>query len=102
MYSPRSGTAAARIYEDDVTRSDKKRRWKEMESLMEKITLEKNKEYLGREVSVLVDSYHDGICQGRSSEMKLIEFPSPKDLTGTLQSAIIESPKTWILYGQKA
>jgi len=101
MYSPRSGTAAARLYGDDVSREEKKKRWQKLEKLMEKTTLAKNKNYQGREVSVLVEFCNEGVCQGRSSEMKLVEFPSTEDLTGTIQRVIIESPKTWILYGRK-
>ena len=101
IYTPRSGTVAARIFEDDVSHDIKKKRWQSLEGLMKKVTLEKNKNYTDRKVSVLVDSCHDGFCQGRSSEMKLIEFCHPEDLTGTIQSVIIESPKTWILYGKK-
>ncbi|MDO8571060.1 MAG: tRNA (N6-isopentenyl adenosine(37)-C2)-methylthiotransferase MiaB, partial [bacterium] len=55
MYSVRSGTAASRMYKDDVLRLDKKRRWRELHTLMEDTVLRKNQRYVGQSVSVLVD-----------------------------------------------
>lgn len=100
MYSPRSGTAAAKAYADDIPREEKKRRWNELERLMGKITFDKNQQYNDQEVSVLVEGYERGCCHGRSSEMKLVEFAAPGDLTGKIFSVIIESPQTWILLGK--
>jgi len=100
MYSPRSGTAAARAFDDDVTRAEKKERWQELERLMEKITFEKNQAFQNREVSVLAEGCSRGHVYGRSGEMKLVEFPAPEDLTGQIIPAIIESPQTWILLGK--
>jgi tRNA-2-methylthio-N6-dimethylallyladenosine synthase len=99
MYSPRSGTAAAKSYPDDVPHQTKKERWQRLEALMESTTLRKNQAYQGREVSVLVERWRDNICQGHSNENKLVEFCSRQDLTGTIQGVIIKSPQTWILRG---
>jgi len=100
MYSPRSGTTATKNFDDDVSHQNKKERWQKLEKLMRGITDKKNQAYQDKAVDVLVEKYRDNVCQGHSNEMKLVEFCSPGDLTGTLQSVIIESPKTWILQGK--
>lgn len=100
MYSPRSGTAAANAYEDNVPYEEKKQRYYELKQLMDDITFEKNQKYKNNELSVLVEGYKSGYCHGWSSEMKLVEFSSPVDLTGGIIPVIIESPQTWILLGK--
>lgn len=100
MYSPRSGTAADRAFRDDVSQEAKKQRWQELESLMKQITFEKNQKYQNKTVSVLVEEFRNGKCQGHSSEMKLVEFASDEDLTGRIVDVIIKSPCTWILRGE--
>lgn len=98
-YSPRSGTVAARLA-DNVSRQEKERRWWQLQRLMEKITLEKNKKYRGKIVSVLVDSFKNGQCQGNSSEMKRVEFKGDKNLVGKIVEVKINRPLTWILRGK--
>lgn len=100
MYSPRPGTVAARFYADNIEKAEKKRRWQELERLMEKITLKKNKKYAGKKVKVIVENYKDGFCWGRSNEMKLVKFSSGRDLTGRIITVNIESPETWHLGGK--
>jgi len=102
MYSPRPHTASARAYADDIPGPKKKRRWQEFDKLMREITFEKNKKFLNQKTEVLVEEYKQGICWGRSNEMKLVSFASPQDLTGTIQNVIIKAPKTWVLEGELA
>ena len=66
---------------------------------MEDITYKKNQKYISREVFVLIDKFEDGYCFGNSNEMKLVKFPSKKDLTGEIVKVKIEKAETWILYG---
>ncbi len=98
VYSPRQGTAAAKM-KDDVPRIEKKRRWRVLQDLMEKIVLEKNQQYVGKTVSVLVDKYKDGKCIGNSREMKMARFPGKKNMVGKIFNVKIKKSFEWILEG---
>ena len=100
MYSQRSGTNAARFFPDEVSRSEKKRRWHEMQALMEKTVLEKNRAYLDREVEVLVDDFKRGWCLGQSREMKLTRFRCDEDLSGRTVIVKVTKPMAWMLEGE--
>lgn len=99
-YSTRAGTVAARRLADDISPAEKKRRWWVLHDLMEQITLAKNQRYLNQTVSVLVDSYKNGICQGNSREMKRVEFPDTADQVGVVVAVKISEPLCWVLRGQ--
>jgi tRNA-2-methylthio-N6-dimethylallyladenosine synthase len=98
VYSPRQGTAAAKM-RDDVPRLEKKRRWQVLQDLMEKIVLEKNQQYVRKTVSVLVDEYKNGQCIGNSSEMKRVRFPGKKNMVGKILNVKIKKAFEWILEG---
>ncbi len=100
IYSPRSGTVAARFMEDDVHRVEKKRRWRQLHELMEATTLAKNQRFLGREVEVLVDEVRGGWCLGQSREMKLVRFRSDANLVGQTVLVKVTKPMTWMLEGE--
>lgn len=98
-YSERSGTLAAKLYEDDITVEEKKRRWFELQDMMEQRTYEKNQKYIGKEVLVLVDMFKNGKCEGNSSEMKRVVFEGTKEMVGTIVPVKIDKAETWILSG---
>lgn len=122
-YSERSGTAAKRAFKDDVTNEEKKRRWNELQAVMEEIVHEKNQQYVGEVVSVLVERHEapkitdemlsmpekiqellaaqPGMCFGNSREMKLVTFVGGKELVGEIVNVKITKAETWILEGQK-
>jgi tRNA-2-methylthio-N6-dimethylallyladenosine synthase len=54
-YSPRPGTAAAKL-KDNVSPKEKERRWKILTEILKKTALEKNKKYIGRTVEVLIEA----------------------------------------------
>lgn len=99
QYSTRSGTVAAKMMKDDVTREEKKRRWQVLQDLMEEIVYKKNQKYVRKIVSVLVDKFENGNCFGNSSEMKLVSFKGEKDMIGTIQPVKITKADKWILWG---
>lgn len=99
MYSPRPGTAAAKILNDDVPREVIKRRWEELQSMMEKKTFEKNQRYVGKTVEVLVENCQSGICSGNSREMKLVQFLGASELIGKIVSVKIFEAMEWLLKG---
>lgn len=101
MYSERSNTAAAKVFKDDVPRAEKKRRWDELQSLIEEIARRKNQKYVGQEVEVLVENRAGGLCSGNSREMKLVQFVGSPDLIGKIIRVRIKEAKEWVLLGEK-
>lgn len=99
MYSTRSGTAAEKMYKDDIPRSEKKRRWQAVQDLMEETVMRKNQRYKDKVVSVLVDVWKKGKCEGNSREMKRVSFTGEKDLIGSIVDVRIINPLEWMLHG---
>lgn len=100
-YSTRSGTLAEKIYKDDVPLEEKKRRWFVLQNLMEEITCEKNKKYLNKTLSVLVDSFKNGWCEGNSNEMKRVNFKGEESDVGTICNVEIFKTDVWMMWGKK-
>lgn len=100
MYSQRSGTMAAKAFKDDVSHVEKKRRWRALQNMMEEITFRKNQQFLNQTISVLVESCEDGICEGSSREMKLVQFPGDANLVGKVAEVLVCQPEQWILKGK--
>jgi len=98
-YSNRSGTLAAKIYKDDISQEEKKRRWFVLQDLMKETTYRKNKKYLDKKLSVLVDEFKNGWCVGNSNEMKRVSFKGDKALVGTIQDVEIFKTDTWMMWG---
>lgn len=109
-YSSRSGTVASRAFKDDVSEEEKKRRWNVLQEVQERIVLEKNQEYVGRVVSVLVTVpplakgglggvETPGFCFGNSREMKLVKFPGGDELAGKVVDVKITKAGMWMLEG---
>ena len=100
MYSPRAGTAAANLA-DDVPHEEKKRRWRELQDLMEKIVLEKNQKYFGQEVEVLIDKVEQDFVEGNSREMKRVRVVGLVKLRlGDVTRVKVSEAKMWILVGE--
>lgn len=77
-YSERPGTLAARRYRDDVPESVKKRRLDEIVRLQNRLSLEKNRQDVGKTFEVLIegDSKKSGAdWKGRNSQNKTVVFP---------------------------
>lgn len=107
MYSPRSGTVAFKGFPDDVSREEKKERFEILQKLMKEMVLEKNQRFLGRTVSVLVDTFiakEDGMgwCEGNSEHMKRVRCVGTSELVGSLVSVKISKAQEWMLYGTVA
>ncbi len=100
IYSPRSGTVAAKTLKDDISREEKKKRWHMLQEFMRQTTFRKNQKYIGQEVEVLVERIEHGNCSGWSREMKFVEFPGDKNLIGKLVKIKIKEAKEWILKGK--
>ena len=101
-YSPRPGTAAARML-DDVLPQVKAERLQELLSRQQAIAEEKNQRLLGKELEVLVEGKNRRYPQrgeGRTRTGKMVFFPWESGLTGKLVSVRIERSTGLSLYGQ--
>jgi tRNA-2-methylthio-N6-dimethylallyladenosine synthase len=95
-YSVRPGTAAARR-EDDVPLVEKKRRLNQLLDLQRVIAGEKNAEWVGRDVEVLVEGIaEDGRAFGRSRQGKLCWITGAAT-AGELATVRVTSSTAWQL-----
>jgi tRNA-2-methylthio-N6-dimethylallyladenosine synthase len=78
IYSPRPGTASARMA-DDVPPEEKKRRLQAVSELQERILTDINRQLLGQRVEVLVEEKHKGRWKGRTRTNKLVFFEGASD-----------------------
>ena len=102
QYSPRSGTLGYRLYKDkDIACDIKKKRWQELQDLMNKITARKNKKYQDRIIEVLVIEKKGGEIMGLNWEYKIVKAKGgDKVEKGDLVKVKISNPQTWQLNGE--
>jgi tRNA-2-methylthio-N6-dimethylallyladenosine synthase len=83
-YSPRPKTTAALYFKDDVPEEQKRERLKRLQNLQDKITQEKNREYLGRTLEVLTEgpSRQGQTYAGRSSQNHVVHFEACEEDVG--------------------
>lgn len=99
IYSPRSGTVAAKM-PDQVPLNVKKARLQQLTALQNRISLEKNLEYVGRRVQVLVEgeSKNNPHCYtGRTDSNKIVILPAMPNMVNQLVDVEITAAKTWHL-----
>jgi tRNA-2-methylthio-N6-dimethylallyladenosine synthase len=110
MYSVRSGTLSAKLWEDDVPREEKKRRWEYLQKIMEENVLRKNQRFIDQTLPVLVERAEEGFVPGlgrvnwlfgKSLEQKIVQFLGDDDLIGTIQPVKISEAKEWFLRGTR-
>jgi tRNA-2-methylthio-N6-dimethylallyladenosine synthase len=99
VYSPRPGTAAARL-PDNVPPVVKKQRRQELEQIYERIAAEKNALFEGDQVEVLVEGLHKGKWRGRTPQGKLCFFQANRDHKGKLAWVRVTRTSAWSLQGQ--
>ena len=78
FYSERPGTLAARRYQDDIPEETKKRRLDEIVRLQNRLSLQKNREDIGKTVEVLIEGDSKKSAEdwrGRNSQNKVVVFP---------------------------
>ena len=102
IYSKRDGTPAASL-EDNVAYDDKLERFKRLVSLQDKISLEKNKENVGRVEELLVDSVtkkDKTMLSGRTKTNKLVHFKGEASTIGSFVNVKIKEAKPFFLIGE--
>jgi tRNA-2-methylthio-N6-dimethylallyladenosine synthase len=109
-FSVRPGTPAARL-DDDVPKTEKKRRLQALLDRQEGIGLEANQAWVGRTTQVLVDqkrpplSHGDGGGEGeprlagRNRNNKLVHFDGPETLMCSLVDVRVENAGPYALVG---
>lgn len=118
-YSPRPGTAAAKL-DDNVSRAKKSDRWNRLNDLMIATTKRKYSGLKNKTLEVLVEknichpresgepeslpakagNQKKNILEGRSSEFYLTKFEGNKDLVGKIVKVKITRPREVELWGE--
>ncbi len=100
QYSPRPGTAAAKM-KDSVSHQEKERRDKVLTEVLKKTALENNKKYIGKMVEVLPEYERKDWLIGKTREYKTIKFkPVNKKLIGKFVKVKVTNAIPWGLKGK--
>jgi len=103
-YSPRPGTAAAKLT-DDVPIVEKKRRNNALLAVQEEISIAHNRAMIGRRVRVLVDGpskKDSNRLAGRTEGEEIVVFDGPAKLAGEFVAAEITGASALTLFGRLA
>lgn len=104
LYSPRKGTAAARM-KDDTPAEEKKDRLRRLMEVQYEISRRHNERMVGQVVEVLVEGEsktNPDVLAGRTRTNKLVLLRGPKELAGRLVPVRITEAQTWLLRGEPA
>lgn len=100
-YSQRENTLAAKSMEDDVPYEVKKDRFERITQVMKEVSEEYLKQFVGKEVEVLVEKVDKGYASGKIPEFKLCRFKSDdKKLIGEYVQVKVKESKEWVLEGE--
>ena len=99
-YSPRKGTVSEKMMKDDVPKAEKTRRWRLLNDVLRSTSFEKNREYEGRTVKVLVESLKNGLLSGKTDTFKPVLFRGAQKLIGKVVSVTVTKGKEWVLEGK--
>jgi len=99
QFSPRPGTAAFEL-KDSVSHQEKERRWRILTDALKETALEKNKNYLGKEIEVLVEEDKNGFLLGKTKNYKTIKFRGDSNLVGQFIKVHITQTLPWGLKGE--
>ncbi len=98
-YSPRAGTAAARL-RDNVPREEKKRRERALTEILKRTALKNNKRLINKTVKVLVDGCKNGKGTGKTETFKTVAFSGADSLIGHFVAVRITDASSWGLTGE--
>ena len=102
LYSRREGTRAASL-PDPVSREEKQRWFDRLLEVQNRISREKNAEYVGRTVQVLLDGRSEDPnydLTGRTEGFKLVHLHGDPARIGEYAMAEIDRSSTWALFGR--
>jgi len=101
IFSPRVGTAAAKM-KDDTPFEEKESRLQRLNELVNKYSLESNKKTLGKKVPVLIQGINEKDSKklyGYTDTMKLVNVSGDKSLIGKIVDVTITDAKSFSLDG---
>ena len=102
IFSPREGTAAARM-EDKISMKIKEKRLQELNNLVNKYSLESNQKLVGKVVEVLVNGISEknsNKVYGYTETMKLVNIVGGDELIGKIVPVKITDAKSFSLDGE--
>ncbi|MDD7673132.1 MAG: tRNA (N6-isopentenyl adenosine(37)-C2)-methylthiotransferase MiaB [Clostridia bacterium] len=102
IYSRREGTRAASM-PDPVSRAEKQRWFDRLLEVQNRISREKNAEYVGRTLPVLIDGRSEDPnydLTARTDGFKLVHLRGGEDRIGQFAEAEIDRSSTWALFGK--
>ena len=104
MYSPRTQTVSAKLYNDDVPEEKKKERLKQVQNVQQEISLKKNKQKIGRTEEVLIDGHSRNKAQvmGRTRTNRIVNIIGRANLIGEIVNARIIAATVNSLVGELA
>lgn len=101
IFSPRAGTPAEKL-PDVTTKEEKESRLQRLNEVINKYSLEANRQYVGKTVKVLINGKSDKgsnkVC-GYTETMKLVNVLGGDDLIGQIVDVEITDAKSFNLYG---
>ncbi len=102
-YSPRSGTIATDKYEDDISPSEKARRWNILNDILRESVHARNALMIGREEEILISwEWKDDTMTGRTRNWKEVLTPKTSDIkVGDLVKVKITESEGWVLKGER-
>lgn len=100
-YSPRVGTAAAKM-KDQIPEAVKKRRLYELNQLQAKKTVENNRKYIGYEGEVLVEGFdqrtNETLLYGKYANFKMVYFPgSPEQVNSYVNVRVLKTNRNSLI-----
>ncbi len=99
QYSPREGTASAKM-KDSVSHTEKERRDKELDKVLNRTALAINKKLIGKVLDVLVERRGKGeLWLGKTRTFKVVKFKSDKQLLGEFVKVEITKAMSFGLEG---
>jgi len=98
-YSPRAGTAAAKL-KDNVSVEEKKRRERVLTEVLKQTALVRSKKLLGEKTTVLINEKKSDIYFGKNEHYKTVKVVSSKDIVGQLVKVKITSVAPFTLTGE--
>ena len=102
-YSERPGTFSARHFEDDITEEEKTRRLNEVIALQNELSLQHNRQEIGRVREVLIEGASkrsDAQLCGRTSQNKMVVFDRGSEGAGEYVKVLITDCSSATLFGE--
>jgi len=102
IYSPRAGTKAAEL-EDRIQPAEKRKWFKELLEVQNRISYEENKKLANKKFEVLVEGKStkgNNMLEGRMENNEIVNFKGDKKLIGSIVPVTITEARSFYLMGE--